>query len=82
VVTPGSTIAVVRGAGGTAGPNNGGSAGANSGGASGLVTLSAADTSSWPVGTLRGDVRIAFAGGAIAHSETFSVQVDQPVTRP
>jgi hypothetical protein len=47
----------------------------------GTFTVSASDTTAWPVGTLRGDIRIAFAGGTVAFTETFTVRVERPVTR-
>lgn len=49
--------------------------------AAGTFLLSAADTTAWPPGALRGDLRIALAGGAVVFTETFTLRVERPVTR-
>lgn len=47
----------------------------------GTFTLSAGSTAAWPVGVLRGDVKIVLAGGTVTFTETFTVRVERPVTR-
>lgn len=47
----------------------------------GTFTLTAASTAAWPLGLLRGDIKIVASGGSITFSETFTVRVERPVTR-
>lgn len=47
----------------------------------GTFTLTAASTTAWPPGLLRGDIKIVASGGSITFSETFTVRVERPVTR-
>lgn len=49
--------------------------------AAGTFTIEADDTSDWPAGLLRGDLRIALAGGDVVFSEDFTIRVTRPVTR-
>lgn len=49
--------------------------------AGGTFTVTAGSTAAWPPGVLRGDIRIALSGGTVAFTRTFTVRVDQPVTR-
>lgn len=49
--------------------------------ASGTFTVSSAGTAGWPVGLLRGDIKIVLAGGDISFTDTFTVRVEKPVTR-
>jgi hypothetical protein len=46
----------------------------------GVATVTVANTSLWPLGTLRGDIK-ATIGAVVALSETFSIRVDQAVTQ-
>lgn len=50
-------------------------------GAAGTFSVEAEDTADWPTGLLRGDLRIALAGGDVVFSETFTLRVGLPVTR-
>ena len=49
--------------------------------ADGTFTVTAGSTAAWPVGVLRGDIKIVLGGGGVMFTETFTVRVDRPVTR-
>ena len=48
-------------------------------GSQGLVTLVASDTSAWPIGDLRCDVKLTQAG-AVTFTKTFTITIERPVT--
>lgn len=48
--------------------------------ASGAYTLECADTATWPVDTLRGDIQYTDANGNVASTDTFTVTVVPDVT--
>ena len=50
------------------------------GGATGLLTIEEPATSGWPTGILTTDLRIAFPGGKVAHTETMTLTVSREVT--
>ena len=47
----------------------------------GTFSIEADDTADWSPGLLRGDLRIALAGGDVVFTETFTLRVERPVTR-
>ena len=49
-------------------------------GVAGAVALTVLDTSAWPIGLLRCDVRVSLAG-RIAFSDTFGILVTRAVTQ-
>ena len=48
----------------------------------GLAQINVPDTSAWPLGTLRCDLRVVTATGAILQTQTFPVVVQRRVTTP
>lgn len=47
----------------------------------GTFTVTAGSTAAWPVGVLRGDLKIVLSGGITVFTRTFTVRVEKPVTR-
>jgi hypothetical protein len=54
---------------------------ASVGSSAGQATLAASDTSSWPIGTGRCDIKMTQAG-LISFSDTFNIDVQRAVTHP
>lgn len=45
----------------------------------GVATITQSDTSLWPIGTLRCDIKVTTAG-VVQHTETFGIRVEKAVT--